>query len=230
MIAAGAGAFRPNRPPLHGIEELEGNSVFYWVKEPERLRDKHVVIAGGGDSAVDWAIILSEISASVTVVHRRERFRAAPVSLESLSRLSDNRKVSLRVPYQVTRLHASGSHLTAVEIEGLDGKRDTLPADVFLPFFGLASDLKALSEFGVSIDGTAIPCDPLTMTTSVPGIFGAGDVAGYAYKEKLLVTGFSEAAVAARSALAFAFPEKPYHFQHSTDRGVPAVQTSKGLR
>lgn len=226
IVAAGPGAFGPNRPPLAGIDELEGTSVFYWVTDPQTLRGKHVVIAGGGDSAVDWAIVLSDISASVTLVHRRTKFRAAPASLEALSRLHENNKVFLRVPFQVSALEAKGRQLKAISIEDLDGNRDMLAADVFLAFFGLASDLGALSEFGLCVDRGSIPCDSLTMTTAASGIFAAGDVAAYPHKEKLLVTGFSEAAVAARSAFAHAFPEKPYHFQHSTDRGAPSVLTS----
>lgn len=221
IVAAGAGAFRPNRPPLAGIEALEGDSVHYWVKDPELLRDRHVVIAGGGDSAVDWAVLLSEISASVTVVHRRNKFRAAPASLATLSRLCDSRKVILRVPYQLSSLVVSGTQLNAIEIEDLDGKCDSITADILLPFFGLASDLGALADFGLAINGTTIPVDPLTAATAQPGIFAIGDIAGYAFKEKLLVTGFAEAMTAARSAFAYAFPEKPYHFQHSTDRGAP---------
>ncbi|WP_334150476.1 NAD(P)/FAD-dependent oxidoreductase [Hyphomicrobium sp.] len=221
IVAAGPGAFGPNRPPLAGIEALEGTSVHYWVTDPQQLRGKRIVIAGGGDSAVDWAIVLSDIAASVTLVHRRAKFRASPASLSALLQLSDNKKVDLRVPFQISALEAAEQRLEAVTIEDMDGKRETLDADVLLPFFGLSSDLSALSEFGLGIEGSTIPCDPLTMSTRASGIFAAGDVAFYAHKEKLLVTGFSEAAIAARSAFTYAYPDKPYHFQHSTDRGVP---------
>ncbi|RUP08025.1 NAD(P)/FAD-dependent oxidoreductase [Hyphomicrobium sp.] len=223
IIVAGPGAFGPNRPPLAGIEALEGTSVHYWVRDPQTLRGKRIVIAGGGDSAVDWAIVLSDIAASVTLVHRRSKFRAPPASVNALMQLSGNKKVTLRVPYQVSALEAHERALKAVIIEDLDGERIRLEADVLLPFFGLSSDLSALSEFGLNLEAGAIRCDPLSMSTSVPGIFAAGDVASYPGKEKLLVTGFSEAAIAARSAFAFAYPEKPYHFQHSTDRGRPSA-------
>lgn len=223
VIAAGAGAFGPNRPPLVGIDSLEGTSVHYWVSDPEAFRGKNVAIAGGGDSAVDWAIVLSGISESVTLIHRRAKFRAAPASLLTLYRLADQGKIVLRTPFQLERLGADGPHLKAIDIIDLDGNRETVVADVLLPFFGLSSDLSALSEFGLGIVGTTILCDPLTMATAAPGIFAVGDVAEYAHKEKLLVTGFAEAVTAARSALAYAFPERPYHFQHSTDRGVPSA-------
>ncbi len=226
IVAAGAGAFGPNRPPLEGIEALEGSSVHYWVTDPHAFRGKHVVIAGGGDSAVDWAIVLSEICASLTLVHRRQKFRAAPASLAALSQLAERGKIALRTPFQLDRLGVAAGRLEHIDILDLDGRRESLSADVLLPFFGLSSDLSALYGFGFTTAGSRIPVDPLTTETDAPGIFAVGDVAVYPNKEKLLVTGFAEAATAARSAFAFAFPNRPYHFQHSTDRGAPSLEGS----
>ncbi|WP_334146643.1 NAD(P)/FAD-dependent oxidoreductase [Hyphomicrobium sp.] len=226
VVAAGAGAFGPNRPPLEGIENLEGKSVHYWVTDPQAFRGKHVVIAGGGDSAIDWAIVLSQICASLTLVHRRQKFRAAPASLAALSQLVDRGSVKLRTPYQLDRLGIVSGRLDHIDIVDLDGSRESLSAEILLPFFGLSSDLSALSGFGITTANNGIPIDPLTASTNAPGIFAVGDVATYPNKEKLLVTGFAEAATAARSAFAFAFPDRPYHFQHSTDRGAPSLEGS----
>lgn len=226
IVAAGAGAFGPNRPPLEGLRQLEGTSVHYWVTDPEAFGGKHVVVAGGGDSAVDWAIVLSQICASLTLVHRRHKFRAAPASLTALSQLVDRGDVAVRTPFQLERLGVVDGRLEYVEIVDLDGNHERLAAEILLPFYGLSSDLSALMGFGITTAGNTIPVDPLTAATDAPGIFAVGDVASYPNKEKLLVTGFAEAATAARAAFAYAFPDRPYHFQHSTDRGAPSLEES----
>ncbi|HEX2843590.1 NAD(P)/FAD-dependent oxidoreductase [Hyphomicrobium sp.] len=228
IVAAGAGAFGPNRPPLAGIEALEGSSVHYWVGDPDAFRGKHVVIAGGGDSAVDWANLISPGSASLTLVHRRQRFRATPSSLDELARLANCGKVRVLTPYQLESLAIDNGKLAAVVVADLDGREERLAADVLLPFFGLSSDLSALDQFGFTVVDNGIPTDPLTMETKAPGLFAIGDVATYPHKEKLIVTGFAEASRAARSALAYAYPERPYHFQHSTDRGAPVETSNRG--
>ncbi|MFC7452480.1 NAD(P)/FAD-dependent oxidoreductase [Insolitispirillum peregrinum] len=224
IIAAGAGAFGPNRPPLDGLAHYEGKSVFYFVKSREAFRGKRVVIAGGGDSAVDWAVSLSEVAASVAVIHRRPKFRCAPESAARLQDLASQGKIDLVVPYQLSALEgdtASGQ-LTTVRVADLDGGLRDLPADILLPFFGLATSLGPISSWGLGMDKSHITIDQGTSATNVEGIFAAGDVCTYPGKLKLILTGFAEAAQAAHHAYPFVYKGEHLHFEHSTSIGVPA--------
>ncbi|MGE5548779.1 MAG: NAD(P)/FAD-dependent oxidoreductase [Solirubrobacterales bacterium] len=225
IIAAGCGAFGPNRPPLDGIEAFEGQGsgkgVNYFVTRREDYRGKKVVIAGGGDSAVDWAISLSEVADRVMVVHRRPKFRAAPESEARLKALSDAGAIELVVPYQLHGLEGDAGRLAAVTVATLDGETRRLEADVLLPFFGLAMNLGPIAEWGLGMDRSQIAVDPATMATSAPGIFAAGDICTYPGKLKLILSGFAEAARAAHSAHDAAHPGEALHFEYSTTSGVP---------
>jgi thioredoxin reductase (NADPH) len=222
IIAAGVGAFGPNRPPLDGIEAFEGTSVFYYVTQREAFRGKRVVIAGGGDTAVDWALSLSEI-ADVAVVHRRAKFRAAPESEARLRALAKAGKLEMVVPYQLHGLDGADGRLSAVTVATLDGKEKKIPADVLLPFFGLSMSLGPIAEWGLALEHNQLRIDPVTAATNKPGIFAVGDVVTYAGKLKLILTGFAEAAIAARSAYALVHPETPLHFEYSTTAGIPGA-------
>lgn len=226
IIAAGVGAFGPNRPPLEGIESYEGMGagvgVNYMVKSREDFRGKNVVIAGGGDSAVDWALSLSELAASVSVVHRRPKFRAAPESTAQMSKLADEGKIDLVVPYQLADLEG-GDALEAVVVKDLDGNEKRLAADVLLPFFGLSQNLGPIAEWGLDLDKHTITVDPTTMATSEAGIMASGDIAGYEGKLKLILQGFAEAAIAAHAARQYMFPDEAIHFEHSTSMGAPGA-------
>lgn len=221
IIAAGVGAFGPNRPPLDGIEAFEGKSVHYYVKSRELYRDKHVVIAGGGDSAVDWALSLSEIAASVSVVHRRAKFRAAPESEAKLKELSAQGKINLVVPYQLASLTGSEGMLTHIGVETLDGEKKELQADYLLAFFGLSMNLGPITEWDLGLTNHHITIDPMTGATNRPGIYSIGDVATYPHKLKLILTGFAEAAQAAHAIRAHLYPDEIVHFEYSTTKGVP---------
>lgn len=221
LIAAGAGAFGPNRPPLAGIEAYEGTSVFYMVSRREAVRDKRVVIAGGGDSAVDWALSLSDVAQRVMVVHRRAKFRAAPDSVARLQALGESGRIDLVTPYQLHALEGDGQRLEAVVVADLDGATRRLEADILLPFFGLANDLGPISAWGVEVRLHQIPVDPATCATNLPGVFAIGDVASYPGKLKLILTGFSEAAMAAHAAYESVHPGETLHFEHSTTTGLP---------
>ncbi|MBF0326098.1 NAD(P)/FAD-dependent oxidoreductase [Magnetospirillum moscoviense] len=225
IIAAGSGAFGPNRPPLDGITAFEGKGaglgVHYFVARREDFRGKSVVIAGGGDSAVDWAISLAELAERVMVVHRRPKFRAAPESESRLKDLADAGRVELVVPYQLHGLEGDNGRLAAVTVATLEGEVRRLEADALLPFFGLATNLGPIAEWGLAMDRNTIAVDPATMATSAPGIFAAGDISAYPGKLKLILTGFAEAARAAHSAYEFAHPGEALHFEHSTSAGVP---------
>jgi thioredoxin reductase (NADPH) len=222
IVAAGVGAFGPNRPPLAGIAAYEGKSVLYYVKQREALRGKRVVIAGGGDSAVDWALLLVDIAARVMVVHRRPKFRAAPENAERLRQLAEAGALDLVVPFQLAGLEGSGDRLAAVLVESLDGEKRRLEADVLLPFFGLAMNLGPIAAWGLNLEHNHIAVDPVTCATNVPGIFAIGDIARYAGKLKLILSGFSEAAMAAHAIHPIVHPGEVLHFEYSTTKGVPA--------
>ncbi len=221
IVAAGVGAFGPNRPPLPGIEAYEGRSVFYYVTQRESFRGKRVVIAGGGDTAVDWALSLAEVASRVSVVHRRDKFRAAPESEARLKALARAGKIDLVVPYQLHGLEGNDGRLKAVTVATLDGVSRRIEADVLLPFFGLSMSLGPISDWSLGLERNQIVIEPSTAATSKPGIFAVGDVVTYPGKLKLILTGFSEAAIAARSAYALIHPETPLHFEYSTTAGVP---------
>ncbi len=225
IIAAGAGAFGPNRPPLAGIEAYEaGGGVQYLIREREAFRGRSVAIAGGGDSAVDWALALRGIAARIWLVHRRDRFRAAPASLAQLALAVARGEIETVVPYQLHALHGGGGMLSGVSVATLDGEVRLLEADRLLPFFGLSTDLGPIAEWGLQtgLHGL-VPVTPSTLETSLPGVFAIGDVASYPGKLKLILTGFSEAAMAAHAIHAIARPEQALHHEHSTTRGVPAA-------
>lgn len=226
IVAAGCGAFGPNRPPLDGIEAFEGKGqgagVNYYVTRREDYRGKKVVIAGGGDSAVDWAISLAEVADKVMVVHRRPKFRAAPESEARLKALADAGKIELVVPYQLHGLEgAADGALAAVIVATLDGQTRRLEAHTLLPFFGLAMNLGPIAEWGLNMDRSQIAVDPASMATSAPGIFAAGDICTYPGKLKLILSGFAEAARAAHSAYDLVHPGEALHFEYSTTSGVP---------
>ncbi|MDV7337986.1 NAD(P)/FAD-dependent oxidoreductase [Terasakiella sp. A23] len=222
IIAAGVGAFGPNRPPLEGLTDYEGKSVFYMVRKREDFRDKRVVIAGGGDSAVDWALSLAEVAKSVQVVHRRPKFRAAPESVSQMQQLDKDGKIELVVPYQLEGLKGEGDQLSAVVVKDFDGNTRDLEADVLLPFYGLSQNLGPIAEWGLELEKKHLTVHPTSMATSEPGVYGIGDIITYENKLKLILCGFSEAAMAARSAHAYAHPDEELHFEYSTSMGVPS--------
>jgi thioredoxin reductase (NADPH) len=221
IIAGGAGSFGPNKPPLKDLAVYEGKSIFYMVKSRQDFMDKTLVIAGGGDSAVDWAISLSELAKKIYFVHRRDKFRAAPESVDKLQKIAGTGKIEMVIPYQLHGLKGECGQLQGVTVADLDGKEKTLDAEVLLPFFGITPQLGPVEKWGVKIDLHHIPIDPLTASTNVPGIFAIGDIATYPKKLKLILTGFAEAAQAAHAIHPLVFPGEALHFVYSTTKGVP---------
>ena len=222
IIAAGAGAFGPNRPPLGGLEGYEATkAVQYYVKRREDFRGKRVVIAGGGDSAVDWALALNGIAASIHVVHRRPKFRAAPESIAQLDLAASRGEIDMIIPYQLHALHGDGGRLKSVEVADLDNATRHIEADVLLPFFGLAMELGPIADWGIALEKHHLTVTPATCETSCPGIFAIGDVATYPGKLKLILQGFSEAAMAAHAIHPIIYPDTALHFEYSTSKGVP---------
>ena len=221
IIAAGAGSFGPNKPPLDNIEDFEGQSVFYMVRQKEDFRGKNVVIAGGGDSAVDWALSLAPIAKRLHLVHRRDKFRASPESVSKLRKLQEGGSIELVVPYQLKALKGEGGVLKSVEVVSEDQSVRSLEADVLLPFYGLATDLGAIEGWGLEIENGHIKTNPTTAETSRPRIYAIGDIASYKDKLKLILTGFSEAAFAAHHIYKQIHPDTPLHFEYSTTKGLP---------
>ena len=221
IVAAGAGAFGPNRPPVEGLEAYEATgAVQYYVKRREDLRGKRVVIAGGGDSAVDWALALKDI-ATVAVVHRRPKFRAAPETAQQLDQAAARGEVEMVIPYPLAGLLGTGGKLTGVEVATVQGQTRVLPADVLLPFFGLSMDLGPIAAWGLQSAQHHIEVTAATCETSLPGVFAIGDVATYPGKLKLILQGFSEAAMAAHAIHPIVHPDQALHFEYSTSKGVP---------
>ena len=223
VIAAGAGAFGPNRPPLDGLPGYEASgAVRYLVARREEFRGRRVVIAGGGDSAVDWALSLKDVAAKVTVVHRRPKFRAAPETSAQLEAAAARGEIEMAIPYQLHGLKGDGSRLEAVTLATLKGEERDIPADHLLAFFGLSMELGPIASWGLGLDHNHIRVEPATCATNVDGVFAIGDIATYPGKLKLILQGFSEAAMAAHAIHPRVFPGEALHFEYSTSKGVPA--------
>ncbi|MFM2130461.1 MAG: hypothetical protein RL477_2007 [Pseudomonadota bacterium] len=223
IVAGGVGAFGPNRPPLARLAEYEGKSVFYLVARREDFRGRRVVIAGGGDSAVDWANALAPVAEKIYVVHRRDKFRAAPESVARMKALAGTGKVELVIPYQLSGLEGAGGELSAVTVATLKGETRRLEADRLLPFFGLATEIGPIGDWGLGAAHGRIPVSAATMQSARAGVFAIGDIADYAGKLKLILTGFAEAAAAAHAAFAHVHPGEALHFEYSTSKGQPGA-------
>lgn len=223
IIAAGSGAFEPNRPPIDNIAAFEGKSVFYAVHNKEIFAGKDIVIAGGGDSALDWCIELSKIARSIYLVHRRMQFRAADSTLAKLDKLLAAEKVKLVAPFQLAGIEGTDGRLAKVIVQDLDDNRREIIADYLLPFFGLKMNIDPIEQIGVELEKGVVKVDPSNMQTNLSGVFAVGDVCSYPGKLKLILTGFAEAAIAAHSAYKCVFPDKALHFEHSTTKGLPGA-------
>lgn len=220
IIAAGCGAFGPNRPPINGIEAYEGKSVFYMVKSRQDFAGKNIVIAGGGDSAVDWAISLQEVAKKVTVIHRRDKFKCAPESADKLKKLADEGKIEMAIPYQLHDLEGENGNLKNVIVQDFSGNTKKIEADVLLPFYGLSMELGPIANWGLDLEKHLLKVEVSTMQTSIPGIFAIGDIITYKNKLKLILNGFAEAATSCHSIYPIVYPDVPFHFEYSTSKGT----------
>ncbi|TPQ48721.1 ferredoxin--NADP(+) reductase [Prosthecomicrobium hirschii] len=215
VIAAGGGSFQPKRPPVPGIEAYEGTSVFYAVRRMEAFRDQDVLIVGGGDSALDWTLNLQPIARRVTLMHRRDEFRAAPHSVEQMRHLVAEGRLDL-VLGQVTGLSGADGHLSGVHVKLNDGSARTIQATRMLPFFGLTMKLGPIADWGLNLHENLIPVDTEKFETSEPGIFAVGDINTYPGKLKLILSGFHEVALMAQAAKRIVAPGQRIVFQYTT--------------
>jgi len=230
IIAAGGGSFTPKRPPLPGIEGFEGKSVFYSVRRMEDFRGQDVVIVGGGDSALDWTLNLQPIAQNVTLIHRRDKFRAAPDSVNKMFQLVEAGKMNFHVG-QVTGLTGSDGQLESVQFKGSangeSGNFD-LPASRLLPFFGLTMKLGPVETWGLELKDNLVVVDTEKFESSVPGVFAIGDINTYPGKLKLILSGFHEAALMAQEAHRHIHPDKKLVFQYTTSSS--SLQQKLGVR
>jgi thioredoxin reductase (NADPH) len=217
-IAGGLGSFEPRKPQLEDIEKYEDKGVAYFIKDPEVYRNKKVVIAGGGDSALDWSIFLSDVASEVTLVHRRNEFRGALDSVDSVQELKLLNKINLITPAEITALYGES------KIEGVavtkDGETQILEADAFIPLFGLSPKLGPIGDWGLEIEKNAIKVDTLDYQTNIPGIYAIGDVNAYEGKLKLILCGFHEATLMCQSAYKRLNPGKKFVLKYTTVSGI----------
>lgn len=215
VIAAGGGSFQPKKPPIPGIDAYEGSSVFYSVKKMESFRGKDVLIIGGGDSALDWTNNLQPIAKSMTLLHRRDEFRAAPDSVKKMRELVADGKMQLKIG-QVTGLSGADGILSSAQVKGNDGSIFDVTCNAMLPFFGLTMKLGPVADWGLNLHENLIPVDTAKFQTSVPGIFAVGDINTYPGKLKLILSGFHEAALMAQEAFHLINPGERLLFQYTT--------------
>lgn len=215
FIAAGVGAFQPRSLRLDGIEDFEGRQVFYHVKNPEQFDGKRIVICGGGDAALDWALYFAEKATKVTLIHRRDEFKAAPASIAKMRELCAQQKIELLIG-QITDYEVAHDQIEKIVVTGIDGNTQSIPLDDLLIFFGLSPKLGPIADWGLDIDRKQIAVDTEKFQTSIPGIFAVGDINIYPGKKKLILSGFHEAALAAFAAAAYLNPEKPIQLQYTT--------------
>ena len=221
VIAAGLGSFEPRKPAVDRLEHFEGKGVHYMVKRPEQFRDKKVVLAGGGDSALDWTIFLSDIASKVTLVHRGETFRGAPDSASKVFELAEKGKINLILKSEVSSLGGNGV-LKELSIRGLDKSITTIDTDDFIPLFGLSPKLGPIADWNLGVDKSAVLVNTLDYATNIERIYAIGDINSYPGKLKLILCGFHEAAIMMQSAFKFVYPDQKLSFKYTTVNGVNA--------
>jgi thioredoxin reductase (NADPH) len=220
-IAGGLGSFEPRKPPIDTIGLYEDNGVDYIIRDPEKFRGKRVLVAGGGDSALDWSILLADIASEVALVHRRTSFRGALDSVEKVMELAHAGKIKLITNAQVVGLSGEGT-LTAATIEE-DGKEPyAYETDYFIPLFGLAPKLGPIGDWGLDIEDNAIQVNTFDYSTNLPGVYAIGDVNTYPGKLKLILCGFHEGTLMVQSAFKYIYPEQKLSFKYTTVAGVNA--------
>lgn len=227
IIAAGGGSFMPKKPSLPNIESYEGQSVFYAVRKMEQFRDKNIVIAGGGDSALDWTVNLQPIAKHVTLIHRRDDFRAAPDTVNKMRDLVAAGRMTLKIA-DLTGIRGDAPHMTGLNVKSKEDGEEIIECDRLLAFYGLTMKLGPIANFGLNLHENLIPVDTEKFETSEKGIFAIGDINHYPGKLKLILSGFHEGALMAQQAFRYIYPDKKLRFQYTTSSSD--LQTKLGVK
>ncbi|WP_270088065.1 NAD(P)/FAD-dependent oxidoreductase [Sphingobacterium sp. SYP-B4668] len=221
VIAGGLGCFEPRKPEVANLENFEGQNVHYMVKDPERFRNKEILIAGGGDSALDWTIFLADVAKKVTLVHRSDSFRGAPDSAEKVYLLANEGKIDLLLSHNLVALTGNGS-LEQIQLTNKQKELVNVSTEHFIPLYGLSPKLGPIGEWGLNIDKNAIEVNTFDYSTNVEGVFAIGDINTYPGKLKLILCGYHEAALMAQSAFKHVYPNQKLTFKYTTVNGVNA--------
>jgi thioredoxin reductase (NADPH) len=221
VIAAGLGCFEPRKPELPGLDRFENKGVSYMILDPEKYRGKKVILAGGGDSALDWTIFLADVASELTLVHRNETFRGAVDSAEKVAALAEAGKIRLLLSSQLTALHGD-TQLERVDVMNKTREVLSLEADYLIPLFGLSPKLGPIEAWGLNLDKSAIEVNVHDYSTNVAGIYAIGDINTYPGKLKLILCGFHEAALMAQSAFKLVYPNQKLSFKYTTVNGIHA--------
>ena len=221
-IAGGLGCFEPRKPPIPNIEKYEDNGVAYVIRDPEVYRDRKVLLAGGGDSALDWTIFLADVASEVTLVHRRDSFRGALDSVEKVQQLAESDRVNLITNAQAVGI-VGDDQVEGVTVKHKSGDQEVIDVDDFVPLFGLSPKLGPIADWNLTIDKNAIEVDTRDYSTGVPGIYAIGDINTYPGKLKLILCGFHEGTMAVQSAFSYIYPDKKLSFKYTTVNGVQGL-------
>ncbi|WON92155.1 MULTISPECIES: NAD(P)/FAD-dependent oxidoreductase [unclassified Sphingobacterium] len=219
VIAGGLGCFEPRKPEIPNLHLFEGKGVDYMVKDPAKYRDKKIVIAGGGDSALDWTFHLADIAQQVTLIHRSDSFRGAPDSAEKVFKLAQQGKINLLLSHNLTNIHGNG-YLSHVETTNKEKEVIATDADYFIPLYGLTPKLGPIADWGLNIDKNAIEVNTFDYSTNIERIYAIGDINTYPGKLKLILCGYHEAALMCQSAFKFVYPDQKLTFKYTTVNGI----------
>ncbi len=219
VIAAGLGCFEPRKPAIENLEKFENKGILYMIKDPETFRNKRLVLAGGGDSALDWTIFLSSVASHLTLIHRNETFRGAPDSGEKVVALAKAGKIDLYLNSDLQAVHGS-DRLESITMLDKDQRAKSIATDYLIPLYGLSPKLGPIGEWGLALDKNTIQVNTLDYSTSIPGIYAIGDINTYPGKLKLILCGFHEAALMAHSAFKYVYPNQKPSFKYTTVSGV----------
>lgn len=215
MIAAGGGSFVPKKLNIPNLEEFEGKSVFYAVRQMDQFKGRNILVAGGGDSALDWTLNLQPLAHKTALVHRRPDFRAAPDSVSKMMKLVNDKKMDFHVA-DIKELHGFDGRLNGVTVQPKGGEPYKVECDTLLAFYGLTMKLGPIADFGLNLDKNLIPVDTEKFETNTPTIFSIGDINHYPGKLKLILSGFHESALMAQQAFRYVYPDKKLRFQYTT--------------
>ena len=227
VIAGGGGSFTPKKPKIEGIEAFEGTSVFYSVRKMEQFKGKHVLVSGGGDSALDWTVNLNPIVASMALVHRRNEFRGMQATVDQMYALEKEGKVNLQIA-DIVRLNGENGQVSSVTLKNKETKEEyDVPCDTVLPFYGLTMKLGPIANWGINLERNRIPVDTEKFETTEKSIFCIGDMCTYPGKLKLILSGFHESALMAHGCFHYARPDQKLRFEHTTSSS--SIQAKLGV-